>query len=397
MANQPTPGRARTMYGGHMGLAWRNLLRLHARNTLPAWYGNPNIIYFHKARAAIRYVSQLLDIHPGNKILIPSYNCGVEVDPLLKSGASVSMFRQDRTGRIDVDDIERKIDADTRVIYVNQYFGFPQPLERIRRLCDERGIYLIEDCALSLLSKDNHGVPLGSTGDLAFFNLYKTLPLPDGGALMINNPKLVRDNLTMLAPPRLDVLIETLKLCKNSLLRQLPAANALYGSIKRRKNRNIQDDGPSAESRQTFPDMPASYYYDEHLNLRRMSRLSHHLLERLDFEQVVQQRRTNFLQYLQCLAGTKHIEFLYHDLPEGVCPLSFPIFVDNPDLISRKLYQHAIVALHWWHGYHRALPPTDFDEACKLKDHLLVLPVHQQLNDQHIDYIIRSLRRVIDD
>ncbi len=403
-----------------MGLEWRNLLRLQARNTLSSWYGNTHIIYFHMARAAIRYVCQLLDIQPGDKILIPSYNCGVEVDPILKSGAVVAMYRQDRTGQIDVHDIERQIDANTRIIYVNRYFGFPHPLENIRRLCDEKGLYLIEDCALSLLSRDDHGIPLGSTGDLVFFNLYKTLPLPDGGALMINNPALVREMPAMHAPPRLDVLIELLKLCKNSLLRQLPVANDLYGAIKRRPKRRNMNDGQRAGMCQpgtgptragspqntdpsqttplpSFPDMPASYYYDENLSLRRMSRLSRHLLERLDYEQVVQQRRKNFLQYLHNLRDAKRIEFLYHDLPEGVCPLWFPIFVDDPDLISRKLYQHAIVALHWWYGYHRALPQTGFGEACTLKDHLLVLPVHQQLRDRHIDYIISSLLRVIHD
>src|SRR5262245_42829462 len=43
---------------------------------------------------------------------------------------------------------------------------------------------LVEDCALSLYSRDPSGRWLGSTGDLSIFCLYKTLPVPHGGVAL---------------------------------------------------------------------------------------------------------------------------------------------------------------------------------------------------------------------
>src|SRR5204862_512234 len=72
-----------------------------------------------------------------------------------------------------------------RVLYVIHYLGWPQPILELRELCKERGIVLIEDCALSLLSQFN-GRPLGTFGDYSVFCLYKTLPVPNGGMLIQN-------------------------------------------------------------------------------------------------------------------------------------------------------------------------------------------------------------------
>src|SRR6185369_7599174 len=65
------------------------------------------------------------------------------------------------------------------------YAGFSGPTDAFRRLADVHGLLLIEDCALSLLSAQGQR-PLGSTGDVGIFCLYKCLPVPNGGALVVN-------------------------------------------------------------------------------------------------------------------------------------------------------------------------------------------------------------------
>jgi dTDP-4-amino-4,6-dideoxygalactose transaminase len=42
----------------------------------------------------------------------------------------------------------------------------------------------MEDCARGLFARDTAGEPLGSTGDIAVYSLYKTLPVPDGGLVV---------------------------------------------------------------------------------------------------------------------------------------------------------------------------------------------------------------------
>ena len=385
----------RQRFCGPPGLELSNLLSFHKKDTIHSWYDNTHIIYFHKARAAIRYICQMLDIKPDDTILVPSYNCGVEVDPMLKLGARIVMFRVDITGQIDLEDIRKRIDEKTRIIYINQYFGFPQPIEPIRKICDEKGIILIEDCALSLLSKSNGNKNLGSTGDISIFNLYKTLPLPDGGAMIINNPALVHDYPPMLASPRVKVYIELVRLLKRSVFHKISAANILIAGIRDLKNRFKTKWELRSNMGNKFPDMPASYYYDESLSLKRMSMASKYMLNRYDYNRIVQNRRRNFQKYLYELRNIENIQFLYQDLPEGICPLYFLILIENPGYICKQLYKYSVFTFHWWSGYHKDLPWSDFPEACYLKDHLLALPVHQQLNEKDVDYIIQKLLKVM--
>jgi hypothetical protein len=66
------------------------------------------------------------------------------------------------------------------------YFGFPQDPEPFRAWCRQTGATLIEDNAHGLFSRDQQGRLLGTRGDFGLFSLRKTLPLPNGAALVVN-------------------------------------------------------------------------------------------------------------------------------------------------------------------------------------------------------------------
>ena len=69
------------------------------------------------------------------------------------------------------------------------YLGFPGPVQEVRALCQRRGLALIEDCAHALFSRLGDR-SLGTFGDLAIFSPWKSLPLPDGGLLRVNDVRL---------------------------------------------------------------------------------------------------------------------------------------------------------------------------------------------------------------
>src|SRR5690606_26438143 len=74
------------------------------------------------------------------------------------------------------------------VLYLEHYAGFAGPAPELKQLADTHGIMMWEDCALSLLAADGE-LPVGASGDLALFCLYKTLPVPNGGALVVNGER----------------------------------------------------------------------------------------------------------------------------------------------------------------------------------------------------------------
>ena len=381
-------------YCGPPSAEFRSFLGKRTKNEMHRYFGKKRIYYTHKARVAIRRACALLGIGKDTEVLAPAYNCGSEIDALVSSTASVVLYRINRAGQIDFDDLERRVTPRTKVVYITHYFGFPQPLAEINNLCMKKGIYLIEDCALSLFSS-NGKTQLGSTGDISIYNFPKTLPVPDGGLLVINNADLLSNSWIMSPPPFRPILRKMLPFLKRNVLRAssriIPLYSVLWSTLKRTQS-FPEIDG---EKKTKYPDMPASYYYDEKLNGRRISSITKYMLRRFNVGIIVKKRRENYIRLLGLFSGVREIKPLYEDLPEGVSPLHFPILIKNREWVCRRLNELSIAATSWWAGYHSDLPWDDFIDACFLKDNLLALPIHQQLNEENIKYIAEKVMNLV--
>jgi DegT/DnrJ/EryC1/StrS aminotransferase family len=146
-------------------------------------------ITFATGRAALLAGLVALGIGPGDDVLLPAYLCESVVTPVEAVGARAVFFPIGRSFEVDLEALERAVGPKTRAILLIHYLGFPGPVEAVRALCDRRGLALIEDCAHALYSR--HGDRrLGTYGDLAIFSPWKSLPLPDGGLLVVNRPDL---------------------------------------------------------------------------------------------------------------------------------------------------------------------------------------------------------------
>jgi len=178
---------------------------------------NRKTVFTHRGRTAIALICKLWNIGAKHEILAPSYNCGSEIDPLLKTGAVVKFYRVDQHAQLDFEDIQKRTTKRTKILYIIHYFGWPQKLRDIVEWCQSRNIYLVEDCALSLFSDPvNH--PVGTLGDAAIYSFPKALPVPDGGALTIANNVRLKDNPT--DSPSMKVICRaTLPLIKRTVLR----------------------------------------------------------------------------------------------------------------------------------------------------------------------------------
>ncbi len=381
------------MYCGPPGLEIKSLFPAIDSDNIISWFGNRNVVYFHKARVAIRYACELLGIGAGDTILAPSYNCGSEIDPLYKSGADIFLYRIDKAGQIDIGDLQKRVNAKTRLIYVTHYFGFPHDLTQIKKICKANGIFLLEDCALSLFSNDIDRRKIGSAGDISVFSFPKTLPVTDGGIMLINNPLLNGNNHVLLNTPPAMIIHGLYLLVKRLLLRKLSCSRPLFSFIFHimRNNRTEYIDSTNNK----FPEIPAHEYYQINLNRRKISKLTKYMLKRWNSNRIIQMRRSNYQRYLRAFAGQRNIKPLFKELPGGVCPLYFPVLVNKSKYISSQLNIRSVGSIAWWSLYHRNCSWKDYPEACYLKNNLLVLPVHHQLNERHIDYIIRQVKEVL--
>jgi hypothetical protein len=67
--------------------------------------------------------------------------------------------------------------------------------------------------------------------------------------------------------------------------------------------------------------------------------------------------------------------------------LYLPVIVDDCQAVCQWLNQKRVAAGQWWSGFHRIFDWEEFPEAKYLKEHVLAIPIHQQLNRKCIDYI----------
>lgn len=369
----------------------QNIVGIKTKNNVYSYFEEHHVVYLHKGRTAIRLACELLGLAPDNEILAPSYNCGSEIDALLSSGVLVKLYRIDRSAKIDINDLESKITSKTKALYVTHYFGFPQSVEIIKSICEKYDLYLIEDCALTLFSRHDEKM-IGTTGDIAIFSLPKTLPVPDGGILLINNEVLREKSFSLLKPRWPDIFIATLPLLKAALIRWLsinPPFNPLYTIYEYTRKLSYKDNEQIVQKR---PDIPQSYYYDNKYTNKNISSLTQRLIKTFEPTEIREKRRRNFKALSAEFAPYSDVTPLYNELPDHVCPLYFPLLVEKRDAMAKKLNQKQIDARAWWRGFHSMLPWSQFPDAAYLKDTVLALPVHEDLSEAAIDYTAKCVK-----
>jgi len=345
-------------------------------------------------RAALHQAAILLDLSAEDVVLCPAYCCGHEVEPLLRRRVQLEFYDVGRGLEVDPDELVGRAGPQTRAILVTHYFGFPQRLERLKALCSERGIALIEDCAHAFLSRDEGGF-LGRTGDLAIFSMRKTVPIPHGGALLVQHPS--ASGPLLVSPPAVATWVKISRMWEKSLLAgggspgrwlasRLFLLLALPLSLLRRGVERMGVPG----ARDT---LDGSFGYDSKVLRWGMTPLAQRILDNVDLEGVVERRRSNFEMLLEALGRSDRLRPLLGSLPEGVCPLNFPALVSSggPELVGR-LQKRGIAASMWWTQFHPAVPWQDFPDSSFLKSHVVALPIHQDLDESQMLRMIEELR-----
>ena len=96
------------------------------------------------------------------------------------------------TGNIDANKVEPLINSRTKALVAVDYAGHPCEMDELRRICDDHGIYLIEDAAHSIGSTYKNR-PVGSLADLTTFSFFptKNMTTGEGGAVASTHPDLL--------------------------------------------------------------------------------------------------------------------------------------------------------------------------------------------------------------
>jgi dTDP-4-amino-4,6-dideoxygalactose transaminase len=157
-------------------------------------YGFKKCLLTTSCTDALEMASILIDIKPGDEIILPSYTFVSSANPFLLRGAKLVFIdsRNDHPG-IDEASIEVLITPKTKAIIPVHYAGVACDMDVIMDIANRHNLFVIEDAAQAIDSfytgRDGVKRALGSIGHLAAFSFHETKNIisGEGGMLVVND------------------------------------------------------------------------------------------------------------------------------------------------------------------------------------------------------------------
>jgi dTDP-4-amino-4,6-dideoxygalactose transaminase len=138
---------------------------------------------------ALEMAAILLDIEPGDEVIIPAFTFVSTANAFVLRGAKICFADSEKDNpNVSVADIEALITPRTKVIVVVHYAGIACDMDPILLLAARHGISVVEDAAQAVDSYYK-GQPLGSLGEFGTFSFHETKNViaGEGGLLVVNN------------------------------------------------------------------------------------------------------------------------------------------------------------------------------------------------------------------
>lgn len=152
--------------------------------------GSSKVLLTHSCTAALEMAALLLQIEPGDEIIMPSYTFVSTANAFVLRGG-IPVFIDIRQDNLNMNEalIQSAITEKTKAIVPVHYAGVACEMDTILSLGNKNGLKVIEDAAQGVFSFYK-GRPLGAIGDIGAFSFHETKNViaGEGGAILVNNP-----------------------------------------------------------------------------------------------------------------------------------------------------------------------------------------------------------------
>lgn len=366
--------RFKTEIGGDfaipLGHLWWKRLGQHSR-----FVPEGSIYYLtSNGAASIRLITRILRLTKGDEALLPAYLYDGILKPFAEENIGVRFYKVKRDLTMDIGDIESKINENTKMLFLIHYFGFPQPVAKLRKLRNANpSCSIVEDTVQSFLSTRLDGT-MGRSGDFSFNTYRKLGPFLDGSLLLVNKP------------------VEGVdwKKWKDRQFQHFLGASSRYVAMNL-KNLYLKTHlVPKTPHLRLF--RYAERLVADHPMLAEMSWMSKRLLDGFDFEEAIVRRRENF-QYLLNNWESDLIVPLFRSLPGSVCPLGFPVLTKDRNRVGSKLNEANIYCpVHW--ELPSEIDNDEFATSWEISRSILMIPIDQRYGTEEMDYILDRIQTI---
>ncbi len=351
--------------------------------------------YLNRGSLAIAFALKHAGISSGDEVLIPAYHCLAMVEPVLWAGAQPVFFRIMGNTGLDLEDAERRLTGNCRVLIAPHYFGFPQDMLKAREFCDRHGLILMEDCAHAFFG-GTAGHPLGSCGDYAIGSAWKFFPVDEGACVVSPRGRLGGSATKPMG------FFSGIKSFLNTLeyavkYRRLGWFNPVFRLAFR-----LKDGLWSMLKPKTAQNLPiknenrgGSTGFDGNRVDLGMSRSSRMIMSASSKSRMSRNRRENYLKLLSRLGNLPGCRPLFGTLPEGVVPYVFPLVMENPEKVFPRLKGEGVPIIRF--GEYLS---EDMEKGlCRVSEdysrRVFQFPCHQDLKPEELEWMMNKIEEAL--
>jgi len=190
MTGQELDYISRAHEGGH--LSGDGPFTRQCNEKLVALTGAASALLTHSCTAALEMAAMLLDLQPGDEVIMPSFTFVSTANAFVLRGA-IPVFVDIREDTLNIDErlIEAAITPRTRAICVVHYAGVACEMDAIMAIAARHGLAVVEDAAQGIYST-YRGRPLGAIGEIGCLSFHETKNVisGEGGAILLRDREL---------------------------------------------------------------------------------------------------------------------------------------------------------------------------------------------------------------
>ena len=168
------------------------------KNNLEKYLNVKRVVPCANGTDALQIAMMALDLKPGDEVIVPAFTYVATAEVIALLNLKPIMVDVDIDSfNVTPEIIEEAITEKTRAVVPVNLYGQCADLERIRNLCDQRGLYMIEDNAQAIgadyMLRSGEKVKSGTVGHIGSTSFYPSKNLGaygDGGALYTQDENL---------------------------------------------------------------------------------------------------------------------------------------------------------------------------------------------------------------
>ena len=168
---------------------------------LKKYFNYPYLLTLNSATSGLTLAYRLLDLKPGiDKVISTPLTCFATNASILANNLDIIWADTDQhTCNIDLEDVKKKINSNTKVLSFVHWGGNPVNLDKVQELREyalekfEIDLKVVEDCAHAFGTELNYK-KLGTHGNICVFSLQaiKHLTTGDGGLIFLPNEEMYK-------------------------------------------------------------------------------------------------------------------------------------------------------------------------------------------------------------